>query len=164
MSDHDDQLQRVQELEAENSRLKADVANLESLVKARTEQVQVTLRELERSYDLTLEGLGEALALKDAESEGHSRRVTLFTIAIAQELALPREQITVIARGAFLHDIGKMAIPDSILRKPGDLVAEDRAIMQEHPFRGYQIVQKIPFLVEAAEIVYAHHERYDGTG
>jgi hypothetical protein len=76
MSDHDDQLQRVQELEAENIRLKADVANLESLVKARTEQVQATLRELERSYDLTLEALGDTLARKEGETAGHSRRVT----------------------------------------------------------------------------------------
>src|ERR1044071_4356035 len=102
----------------ENRRLKVEnrtyQTNLESLVKARTEQLQATVSSLERSYDITLEALGDALDLKDAETEGHSRRVTLFTIAIAQALGLPREQITIIARGAFLHDIGKMAIPDKI--------------------------------------------------
>jgi len=152
----------------ENRRLKVEnrtyQTNLESLVKARTDQLQATVRELERSYDITLEALGDALDLKDAETGGHTRRVTLFTIAIAQALGLPREQIAVIARGAFLHDIGKMAIPDAILRKPDKLSADEITIMQEHAYRGYQMLKKIPFLAEASEIVYAHQERYDGTG
>ena len=138
--------------------------NLESLVKARTDQLQAAMTNLERSYDITLETLGDALDLKDRETEGHSRRVTLFTIAIAQALGLPREQITVIARGAFLHDIGKIAIPDKILNKPGKLEHDEMAIMKEHAYHGYQIVKKIPFLSEAAEIVYSHQERFDGTG
>jgi putative nucleotidyltransferase with HDIG domain len=152
----------------ENRRLKVEnrtyQTNLESLVKARTDQLQATVRELERSYDITLEALGDALDLKDAETGGHTRRVTLFTIAIAQALGLPREQIAVIARGAFLHDIGKMAIPDAILRKPDKLDSNEVAIMQEHAYRGYQMLKKIPFLTEASEIVYSHQERYDGTG
>jgi putative nucleotidyltransferase with HDIG domain len=152
----------------ENRRLKVEnrtyQTNLESLVKARTEQLQVTVRELERSYDITLEALGDALDLKDRETEGHSRRVTLFTIAIAQAMGLPREQITVIARGAFLHDIGKMAIPDSILNKPGKLEPHEMAIMREHAYHGYQIVKKIPFLADAAEIVYSHQEWFNGEG
>jgi putative nucleotidyltransferase with HDIG domain len=137
--------------------------NLGSLVKARTEQLQSAMSNLERSYDVTLEALGDALDLKEAETEGHSRRVALFTIGIAQALGLPREQIAVIARGAFLHDIGKMAIPDAILRKPARLNPEETKIMQEHPYRGYVMLQKIPFLSEAAEIVWAHHENFDGT-
>ncbi len=152
----------------ENRRLKVEnrtyQTNLESLVKARTDQLQATVRELERSYDITLEALGDALDLKDAETGGHTRRVTLFTIAIAQALGLPREQIAVIARGAFLHDIGKMAIPDAILRKPDKLDPNEVVIMQEHAYRGYQMLKKIPFLTEASEIVYSHQERYDGTG
>ena len=94
---------------------------LESLVTARTEQVRQALASLERSYDITLEALGNALDLKDAETEGHSKRVTAFTIAIARAMGISSDQIRVIARGAFLHDIGKMAIPDAILRKPGAL-------------------------------------------
>lgn len=152
----------------ENRRLKVEnrtyQINLESLVKARTDQLQRAMAELERSYDITLEALGDALDLKDRETEGHSRRVTLFTIAIAQALGLPREQITVIARGAFLHDIGKMAIPDNILNKPGKLEPHEMLIMKEHAYHGYQIVKKIPFLNEVAEIVYAHQEWYDGSG
>jgi putative nucleotidyltransferase with HDIG domain len=152
----------------ENRRLKIEnrkyQTELESLVEARTAQLQDTLKNLERSYDITLEALGDALDLKDAETEGHSKRVTAFTIAIARAMGLPREAILVIARGAFLHDIGKMAIPDAILRKPGALTDAEREIMREHCYRGYQMLRKIPFLAEASEIVYSHQERYDGTG
>ena len=152
----------------ENRRLKMEnrnyQMNLESLVQARTEQLQTAMGSLERSYDITLEALGDALDLKDAETEGHSKRVTAFTIAIARAMGLSRDQIAVIARGAFLHDIGKMAIPDAILRKPGALDPDEVAIMREHSYRGYQMLKKIPFLGEASEIVYSHQERYDGTG
>jgi putative nucleotidyltransferase with HDIG domain len=139
-------------------------SNLESLVAARTEQLRQTMTDLERSYDITLEALGDALDLKDAETEGHSKRVTAFTIAVARAMGLAGDRIRVIARGAFLHDIGKMAIPDAILRKPGALDLDEKAIMQEHCYRGYQMLRKIPFLSEAADIVYSHQEKYDGTG
>ena len=79
-------------------------------------------------------------------------------------MGLPKEEINVIARGAFLHDIGKMAIPDEILRKPGKLTTEEMDIMKEHCYYGYKIISRIPFLAEAAEIVYCHQERYDGLG
>jgi putative nucleotidyltransferase with HDIG domain len=159
----------------ENRRLKTEnrayQTNLESLVAARTAQLETekkkvdqTLSQLEQSYDITLEALGDALDLKDAETEGHSKRVTAYTIAMARAMGLPGEQIRVIGRGAFLHDIGKMAIPDSILRKPGPLTLEEKAIMKEHCYRGYQMLRKIPFLTEACEIVYSHQEYYDGTG
>jgi len=133
-------------------------------VKDRTAQLQNAMAELERSYDITLQALGDALDLKDAETEGHSRRVTAFTMAIAKAMGVPREQIDVIARGAFLHDIGKMAIPDNILLKPGKLDDKEREIMREHCFHGYQMLKKIPFLTEACEIVYSHQEHFDGTG
>jgi putative nucleotidyltransferase with HDIG domain len=152
----------------ENRRLKMEnrqyQTNLEALVTARTEQLRKAIGTLERSYDITLEALGDALDLKDAETEGHSKRVTAFTIAIARAVGLSADQIRVIARGAFLHDIGKMAIPDAILRKPAALNPEEVTIMQEHCYRGYQMLKKIPFLAEAAEIVYSHQERYDGAG
>jgi putative nucleotidyltransferase with HDIG domain len=152
----------------ENRRLKLEnrayQTDLEALVEARTEQLRKALVDLERSYDITLEALGDALDKKDAETEGHSKRVTAFTIAIARAMGLSKDQIAVIARGAFLHDIGKMAVPDAILRKPGKLTPEEILVMQEHCYHGYEILKKIPFLGEAAEIVYAHQERYDGTG
>src|SRR5437899_4361275 len=152
----------------ENRRLKRENdayrTNLEALVAARTQQWKTALSNLEKSYDITLEALGDALDLKDAETEGHSRRVTAFTIAIARKMGLPKEEINVIARGAFLHDIGKMAIPDAILLKPGKLTDDEMAIMREHCYRGYKIISRIPFLAEAAEIVYSHQERFDGQG
>src|SRR5215813_856830 len=159
----------------ENRRLKLEnrayQTNLEAQVMARTEQLRranAQLRDamldLERSYDITLEALGGALDLKDSETEGHSRRVTAFTIAIAKAMGLSKEQIKVIARGAFLHDIGKMAVPDQIIRKPGKLSPTEVDIMREHCYHGYQMLKKIPFLAEAAEIVYAHQEKYDGSG
>jgi len=152
----------------ENRRLKMEnrtyQTNLESLVEARTDQLQAAMTSLERSYDITLEALGDALDLKDRETEGHSKRVTAFTIAIARAMGLPREQINTIARGAFLHDIGKMAIPDKILNKPGKLEPDEVTVMREHAYHGYQMLRKIPFLAEASEIVYSHQERFDGTG
>jgi putative nucleotidyltransferase with HDIG domain len=153
--------QESKRLEAENEAYRT---NLEALVRARTQQWKTALSNLEKSYDITLEALGDALDLKNAEGEGHSRRVTAYTIAIARKMGLPKEEINVIARGAFLHDIGNMAIPDDILRKPGKLTDEERNIMKEHSYRGYKIIAGIPFLAEAAEIVYAHQERYDGLG
>ena len=152
----------------ENRRLKVEnrtyQTNLESLVAARTDQLQAAMASLERSYDITLEALGDALDLKDRETEGHSKRVTAFTIAIARAMGLPRDQINTIARGAFLHDIGKMAIPDKILNKPGKLEPDEMTIMREHAYHGYQMLRKIPFLSEASEIVYSHQEKFDGTG
>ena len=168
MSEIDDLRTRIQELEAEALRLRKEnqtsQTNLEFLVIARTEQLQATLRELERSYDMTLETLGDSLDLIEAKKVGHTRRVCLFTIAISQALGLPREKIVLIPPAAILRDIGKMTIPDTILRKPGKLTPDETAIMQQHPYRGYQILNKIPFLAEASEIVWALHERYDGTG
>jgi putative nucleotidyltransferase with HDIG domain len=152
----------------ENRRLKRENdayrTNLEALVAARTQQWKTALSKLEESYDITLEALGDALDLKDAETEHHSKRVTAYTIAIARKMGLPKEEIRVIARGAFLHDIGKMAIPDDILTKPGKLTESEMAIMKEHCYRGYKILSRIPFLAEAAEIVYSHQERFDGLG
>jgi putative nucleotidyltransferase with HDIG domain len=152
----------------ENRRLKRENdayrTNLEALVAARTQQWKTALSDLEKSYDTTLEALGDALDLKDTETFGHTRRVTAFTIAIAHRMGLPKEEIRVIARGAFLHDIGKMAIPDKILNKPGKLTDDEMAIMREHAYLGYKMLSKITFLAEAAKIVYAHQERYDGTG
>jgi putative nucleotidyltransferase with HDIG domain len=122
------------------------------------------MQDLERSYDITLEAMGDALDLRDAETEGHSRRVTAYTTALAREMGLNAEELRIIARGAFLHDVGKIATPDRILLKPGKLDAEEMEVMREHCERGYAIVNKIPFLREASEIVYAHQESFDGSG
>jgi len=138
--------------------------NLEDLVEERTSQLKGALEQLEQSYDDTLEALGGALDLKDAETEGHCKRVTAFTIAIAKAMKVDALLLPQIARAAFLHDIGKMAIPDSILRKPGPLTNEEREVMRHHCQIGYNMVTRIPFLREAAEIVLSHQEFFDGTG
>jgi putative nucleotidyltransferase with HDIG domain len=122
------------------------------------------LSDLERSYDITIEALADAFDLKEGTTQGHSKRVTAYTIALARVMGVPRDEIQVIARGAFLHDIGKMAIPNEILRKPAELTLDEFAIVKEHCLRGYKVVHKVPFLEQPAEIVYSHHERYDGSG
>jgi putative nucleotidyltransferase with HDIG domain len=138
--------------------------SLEQMVRARTEMLRHAMEDLEHSYDVTLEALGDALDLKDSETEGHSKRVTAYAIALARAMGIPPEEIKIIARGAFLHDIGKMAIPDEILRKPGKLTPEEQDLMREHCTRGYHMLRKIPFLAGAAEIVLCHQEHYDGNG
>lgn len=138
--------------------------NLEQLVGRRTAELKRALHQLEESYDATLEALGGALDLKDSETVGHCRRVTAFTLAIAKAMHLDPESLPQIARGAFLHDIGKMAIPDRILLKPGPLTDEERTIMRTHCEVGHKMLIRIPFLMEAAEIVLAHQEYYDGSG
>jgi putative nucleotidyltransferase with HDIG domain len=115
--------------------------NLEQVVRARTEMLRQAMEDLEHSYDVTLEALGDALDLKDSETEGHSKRVTAYTIALARAMEIPPAEIKVIARGAFLHDIGKMAIPDEILRKPGKLTPEEEEVMRDHCTRGYHILR-----------------------
>jgi len=159
-------VQRVREQQASLKLTAASTPDPDQRLSAESAfvQWQTALSDLEESYDMTLEALGDALDLKDAETEHHSRRVTAFTIAIAKKMGLPKEEIEVIARGAFLHDIGKMAIPDDILHKPGKLTDEEMAVMREHCYLGYKIISRIPFLAEAAEIIYAHQERYDGSG
>jgi putative nucleotidyltransferase with HDIG domain len=138
--------------------------NLEQLVEERTAQLTGALSQLEQSYDDTLEALGSALDLKDAETEGHCQRVTAFCIAIAKAMPVPTTYLPVLARAAFLHDIGKMAIPDSILRKPGPLTDDERAVMRTHCDVGYNMLIRIPFLRDAAEIVLSHQEFFDGSG
>jgi putative nucleotidyltransferase with HDIG domain len=163
-----DQLLAMVRRALEHRRLKRENdayrTKLEALVEIRTQEVKVALADLKESYDITLAAFGDTLELKDAETLGHTRRVTAYAIAIAHKMEIPKEQVDIIARGAFLHDIGKLAIPDEILKKPGKLTEEETAIMREHAYSGYKILSKIRFLAEPAEIVYAHQECYDGSG
>jgi response regulator RpfG family c-di-GMP phosphodiesterase len=137
---------------------------LEQQVEERTARLKIALAQLEQSYDDTLEALGSALDLKDAETEGHCQRVTAFTISIARTMPVPNAYLPVLARAAFLHDIGKMGVPDNVLLKPGPLDDAEKAIMRRHCQIGYDMLIRIPFLRDAAEIVLAHQEFFDGTG
>ncbi len=116
------------------------------------------------AYDLTLEGWIKMLDLRDRETMGHSQRVTNFTLELARRLKVPEEQMDYVRRGALLHDIGKMAIPDAILLKDGPLTPEEWQVMRQHPAYAMQMLQEIPFLRPSVEIPYCHHEHWDGTG
>ncbi|MCE1254179.1 MAG: HD domain-containing protein [Anaerolineae bacterium] len=120
--------------------------------------------ELSQAYDSTLEGWAKALEMRDYETSGHSQRVTALTIALAQKVGVPAEMLPHIRRGALLHDIGKMAIPDSILLKPGKLSEEEWKIMKMHPIYAYDMLYPIDFLRPALTIPRYHHEKWDGTG
>ncbi len=120
--------------------------------------------ELLIAYDTTVEGWANALDLKDKETEGHSRRVTELTLKIARRMGIQGEELINIKRGALLHDIGKIGVPDSILFKPGKLTEEEWEIMKSHPVTGYKLLAPIPFLKDAIDIPYCHHENWDGSG
>lgn len=120
--------------------------------------------ELLISYDYTLEGWVRALDLRDQETEGHTQRVCEMTVRFAGYLDIPKEQMPHIRRGALLHDIGKIAIPDAILLKPGKLTDEEWVIMRKHPVYAYEFLVPIPYLRPAIDIPYCHHEKWDGSG
>ena len=120
--------------------------------------------ELTIAYDTTLEGWSRALDLRDRETEGHTQRVTELTLRLAREIGVSEEDLVHIRRGALLHDIGKMGIPDSILLKPGPLTEQEWEIMRQHPVVAYQLLTPIPHLRQALEIPLYHHEKWDGTG
>ena len=119
---------------------------------------------LSEAYDLTLRGWSRALEYRDGETAGHSHRVTELSVAVGYALGLRGEDIINLRRGSYLHDIGKMAIPDQILLKPGSLTDAEWGIMKQHPVRSREFLAEIPFLQGAIPIAYSHHERWDGTG
>ena len=122
------------------------------------------LRVLHHTYHSTLVALSRALDSRDTGSDGHSLRVTVYAKRIAESLGLGGQQIRVIEQGVLLHDIGKIGIPDELLKKRGNLTERESVLMRRHPEIGYRILSSIKFLKEAAELVYHHHERYDGGG
>jgi len=121
-------------------------------------------RELEEAYQATLEGWVSALDMRDKETEGHTQRVTVITQRLARKLGVGDEEMIHITRGALLHDIGKMAIPDGILLKPGKLTDEERKLIEMHPIYAYEMLKTIDFLKPAIDIPWSHHEKWDGTG
>ncbi|MGA9193216.1 MAG: HD domain-containing phosphohydrolase [Anaerolineales bacterium] len=119
---------------------------------------------LAEAYDQTLDALVAALDTRDRETEGHSQRVVRIALLIAAEMAYPEDDLNNLQRGALLHDIGKIGIPDAILRKPGPLDDDEWEIMRKHPEFGRRMLAGIPFLKRPLDVIYAHQERYDGTG
>jgi HD-GYP domain-containing protein (c-di-GMP phosphodiesterase class II) len=128
------------------------------------EEMQRLNTSLMMAYDNTLEGWSRALDLRDRETEGHTQRVTELTVRLARALSYTTDELTHVRRGAILHDIGKMGIPDSILLKPGPLTEDEWAVMRRHPVLAHELLSPIPYLRPALDIPYCHHERWDGTG
>ena len=147
------------EREVENYR-----QNLEQMVCKRTVELQDALGQVEQGYADTLDALGAAVDLRDRQTAGHSRRVAMCSIHMLTQMNGTPAQLKSLAMGAWLHDIGKLAIPDAILLKPGALTEAERRIIEHHVRIGYDLVKRIPFLADAAEIVLTHHERWDGSG
>ena len=128
------------------------------------ENLQSANSELIKAYDATIEGWSRALDLRDEETEGHSQRVTRMTMRLAREMGIRPEELVNIQRGALLHDIGKMGIPDRILLKPAPLNDEEWELMRKHPVFAYQFLSPIDYLRQALDIPYCHHEKWDGSG
>ena len=138
--------------------------HLEELVEQRTIELDRALCSLEDAYRSTLKALTAALETRDAETHGHSERVVTFSLRLGHELGLDKAQLTALEFGALLHDIGKIGVPDAILRKPAKLTEAEWAKMREHPLHGQAILREIEFLEGAARVVAQHHERWDGSG
>ncbi len=137
---------------------------LEERVACRTQQLKEALEILQETYDSTLLALGTALDSRDADTAGHSLRVTLYTARLARCFGLAEHELRVIQQGAALHDIGKIGVPDELLRRPGKLNDAEWVLMRRHPLIGYRILSGSKYLIGAAQLVLQHHEKYDGTG
>ena len=146
-------LDRYRKLYTERSRLEIAVKNLEN-----------SHFSLQKAYDETIEGWARVLDMRDKEIQGHSKRVRDLTISLAYQLDIPEDEIIHISRGALLHDLGKIALPDVILRKPGQLTDTEWAIMRKHPTYAFEMLSPIEYLRPALEIPYCHHEKWDGSG
>jgi putative nucleotidyltransferase with HDIG domain len=138
--------------------------SLEKRVREKTAELSQALRDLESTYSSTLWALVAALDAREHETGDHSQRVVRYTLAIARRLGIPERDLPDIGRGALLHDIGKIGVPDAILLKPGKLTPEEWSEMRKHPQIGYTILKSIDFLDASAEIVLSHQERFDGGG
>lgn len=137
---------------------------LEKLVNERNDKLDKALKAIENSYRTTLKALIQALETRDCETYGHSERVVTFSLRLAHELGLEKEKMRDLELGALLHDIGKIGVPDAILRKPAKLNEREWEKMKLHPVLGFNILRNIPFLEGASKVVAEHHERWDGKG
>ena len=138
--------------------------HLEELVEQRTAELDRALDSLEEAYCSTLKALTTALETHDQETHGHLERVVSYSLRLGREYGLNREQMKALEFGSLLHDIGKIGVPDSILRKPAKLTEEEWVVMREHPMHGQQILRGIEFLQGASRVVAQHHEKWDGSG
>lgn len=157
-------LQRALAIKRMEGELENYRKHLEEMVAQRTQQLEAALRQIESTYDETLQALAGTLDLRDNETAGHSRRVTLYSLEMAKIMHYSSVELEQLERAGHLHDIGKIGIPDAILLKAGMLTPDETAIMQSHVRIGYDLMSRIAFLAPASRIVLTHHERFDGTG
>ena len=139
-------------------------SHLEELVAERTAELDKALEEIENSYRMTLKALVQALETRDLETHGHSERVVTFSLRLGHELGLETGVMRDLELGALLHDIGKIGVPDAILRKPAKLNTDEWELMKHHPLHGQKILRNISFLSGAVRLVTQHHEKWDGSG
>lgn len=132
--------------------------------RALTTDIERAHQRTSAAYQATLDSLMHAIELRDMDTEGHSQRVVRVALKLADALDYPEEKLGVLSQGALLHDIGKIGVSDQILRKPGKLTTQERAVMQTHAQRGYELLNSVSHLTEAAVIPLCHHERWDGDG
>lgn len=125
---------------------------------------KMNLLHLQQSYALTLQGWARALEYRDGETAGHTRRVSDLSVRLSRKLGLSEEEVRGVEHGAYLHDIGKMAVPDNILLKAGPLTEEEWRVMKQHPVRSRDFISEIPYLRPAIDVAYSHHEHWDGSG
>jgi putative nucleotidyltransferase with HDIG domain len=164
-------VEEVERLRSELARREREAADKERQLERYAADLRETFKqerarsqELQRSYVATVRALSDAVEARDAYTGEHAARVAAYGMEIARSLRAPFADVPEIEFGFLLHDIGKVAIPDAILRKPGPLSGEERALMAQHPVIGAHIVRGIEFLAEAVEVVRSHHERWDGAG
>ena len=138
--------------------------HLEDMVREKSAALRNALDQVRTSYDFTLEAMAGLLDAREKSTAHHSTRVRDLSVIMAREMGLSQTEIEDLARGALLHDIGKICIPDAILLKPGALTPEEREIMKTHPEVGYRLLRASAYLEHVAELVYTHHEHYDGSG
>ncbi len=163
-----DQLEFIILRAVEHQRLSVEVQNyrmrLEDKLDAKTASLEKALRSQQKAYLATLEALSAVIALRESNTASHNQRVGRYALYLAQKMGLPEERQNILLRAGLLHDIGKIGVPDSVLLKPGPLGPDEQKIMEYHTTAGYNLLKTIPFLEVEAELVYSHHERYDGSG
>ncbi|MFI5369278.1 MAG: HD domain-containing phosphohydrolase, partial [Spirochaetia bacterium] len=145
-------------------RLQTQARTLETLVRMKTEELSRSSRQIDNVHDMTVLALGAALSLKDSETADHCARVSQNSVKLGALLELSAFELKNLKWGAYLHDVGKIGIPEHILLKPAPLTPEERTIVETHPVMGYNMIRNIEFLVHTTDVVLSHHERFDGSG
>jgi putative nucleotidyltransferase with HDIG domain len=145
-------------------RLQGQARMLETLVRMKTDELTRSSRQIDEVHDKTVLALGAALCLKDSETADHCERVSENSVKLGALLGLSPFELRNLRWGAYLHDVGKIGVPESILLKPGPLTTDERHTIEKHPLMGYNMIRNIEFLVNATDVVLSHHERFDGAG